>query len=167
MIHVISGVYYLGKRRVACRNDYCTACKRMTFAEGIRPFVIGHIYWVPLFPLGWRRYWYCSLCHHETDERRPTRPLIMWLALGTALLVLAIGVGAWLDWSTEGIVPGIATGIGLVAACVFGLTRSRHDAYSKARRSVVPLSREQCPYCKGPLLPKRIPHCYTCNIDIF
>jgi hypothetical protein len=166
MAHIVTGAYFWGKRRVAFRNDYCTVCERLTLAEGIRSFVMGHIYWIPLLPLGFHRRWFCTLCHHETNERRPTSPLILWLALFTAILVVVVMGGAWFRGSEKGMGPPFAIGLVFLAACIFGLFRSRRDKFSQARKGVVPLPHDACPLCKGLLLPKRIPHCYACKIDI-
>ena len=51
---VIHGAYHFWPKRVAFRNDYCFTCGQACRAVAIRTFDVGHIFWIPILPVGSR-----------------------------------------------------------------------------------------------------------------
>src|SRR5688500_2963005 len=89
---MLHGTYYFGRKRVACRNAYCTTCHNPRFAEGLRSIVVLHIAFIPLLPIGTIVRWFCAECRNEIDARRPSRPWILSAGVFFGLLMTFVGV---------------------------------------------------------------------------
>jgi hypothetical protein len=52
---VIHGLYRFKQHRIGVCKDLCNACEKETVTEEWRSFNVGHLYFIPLLPLGWRK----------------------------------------------------------------------------------------------------------------
>jgi ribosomal protein S27AE len=93
-LFILRGVYNLGRKIVAYRNDVCLTCAAPRRIYGLRAFRIFHIFFVPLIPLGFSRIWRCSVC--KLDPRLNTGAEIggAWL---WCIFFGIISVTGWLD----------------------------------------------------------------------
>jgi len=163
---MIHGIYHFGKKRTACRNDYCTVCQAPTFAEGRRSLVMLHLIFVPLIPLGLHTRWFCTRCGNQTEAKRPSRKGIMvagivfgcFLTLGSTILLIV-------ERNPRNLL-GMGMGAGLILVLVSGIKRQNYDAYLAAKRSVVPLRGDTCPFCHEAVLPAIEPRCHACDVKI-
>ncbi len=79
---VFYGSYRWAPKLVAFRNDWCTQCQQQRLVVGRRTIDFGHLFWIPILPLGrWTR-WYCGNCKSDPSQgaetRRPFR-ILAWL----------------------------------------------------------------------------------------
>lgn len=65
---IIHGTYHWKRRKTAYRNDACLRCKMFTISEQYRMFDVGHLFGIPLLPLGFRQRWYCADCRNEPHK---------------------------------------------------------------------------------------------------
>jgi hypothetical protein len=86
---ILYGYYRFAVRRIAYRNDYCLRCDGVRMAELIQTFNVGHLFFIPLLPLGrWRR-WLCMGCGHNPHERQASSPgFKLFVAITFALLTV-------------------------------------------------------------------------------
>ena len=163
---MIHGIYHFGKKRVACRNAYCTVCQEPTFAEGRRSLVMLHVMFIPLIPLGLFVRWFCTQCGKETDAKRPARTGFLTAGILFGVFVLCVGIMNLIlnadpkSWAV--------IGMGLViAGPLYWLRRRKaYEAYDTAQREVPPLSTDACPYCRGAILGGTTPRCHVCQVKI-
>lgn len=163
---MIHGIYHFGSKRTACRNDYCTVCLAPTFAEGRRSLVVLHFVFVPLIPLGLYTRWFCTACGKETDAKRPNRKGILISGIVFGALMTFVGATMLVvEHKPEGWV-GVAMGVVLMIALAVALKSQNYDFYLTAKRAVVPLRGDVCPYCHEPVLTGITPRCHACNVKI-
>lgn len=163
---ILHGICHFGNKRVACRNDYCTVCEAPTFAEGRRSLVMLHVFFVPLIPLGLKVRWFCTACRQETDVKRPSRTGMLIAGILFGFFMMFVGVMTLiLNQEPKG---WAVIGMGLVTAGALIWLKQRQDyhAYEIAKRDIVPLSTDFCPYCRDPLLAGTTPRCYSCDVKI-
>jgi hypothetical protein len=161
-------IFYVGKKRVACRNGYCTVCQKLRLTEGFRSLAFLQINLIPLIPLGVRTRWICSVCRKDPEAKRPSKAgiLIAGVAAGALFMFIALMIGLE-DKNPDAVWSGL---IGLVIASgSIYLLRSHSQArrvYAAASIRVPPLATDVCPYCHNPLLPRNPPKCQLCNVRI-
>jgi hypothetical protein len=164
---MIHGHYYLGKKRVACRNAYCTTCHAARFAEGRRSLVILHLNFVPILPIGTIVRWFCSACKGEVDAHRPSRPWILIAGIFFGLLITFVAVMTLIEgkekeppWGGLLLGPLIVVGLGYM------IGRQDYKGYLAGQQTVTPLKGDRCPYCGLPLVAAKTPRCRACKIKI-
>jgi hypothetical protein len=91
---ILQGVYSLGKKIVAYRNDVCLTCAGPRRIYGLRSFRIYHIFFLPLIPLGFGRIWRCSVC--SLDPKLNTGAEMVW-AWAWCILFGIMSITGWLD----------------------------------------------------------------------
>ena len=169
---MIHGHYYFGRKRVACRNAYCTVCKGPRFTEGFRSLVVLHVGFVPLLPIAIKTRWFCSTCHRETNARLPSRPFILVAGVFFGIVLFLIGLLIQRVPEQKGAEhPGVGVGcsaVGLLMAgsLVWVLRRQDYKGFVAATHSVVPLGERYCPYCKLPFTPLQPRYCPSCKVNI-
>jgi hypothetical protein len=166
MIHY--GVYRFGRKRVACRNAYCTTCDSSQFAEGYRSILVMHVFWIPLLPIGTDVSWFCARCGNTTDAKRPSRPFVLIAGMLCGVLLMFVGIMIGMTtvdgWNVGG---GVALfGTTMAAGLFYLIKKQNYGRYAEAIRVVTPLSGESCPYCKTPLFAKLQPRCDSCRVNI-
>jgi len=164
---IIHGAYHLWPKRVAFRNDFCLACQRPRRAIAIRTFDVGHIYWVPILPVGFWKHWQCTVCGRDPRVHVKTRRSFKWAGLACLIIISLI---FWLsptesepvvDWSFR-IIP-----LALALLLLRHLLRTPAEPSLRERlRMIEPATDSVCPFCATPLLAEingrwSCPGCYA------
>lgn len=164
---MIHGTYKVGRKRVACRNAYCVTCGKPRFTECFRSWLILHVFFIPILPVGIIRRWFCSSCRNEVDAGRPSRPFILLAGVVTCCVMAFVGVMMMLNGVGRDFSIGFIFIWGVLA--VTFATMRKKQAYRDYIASVVnvePLRTDQCPYCQSLLLAKATPRCHHCKVDL-
>lgn len=91
---IVTGVYHWLPKPVAFRNDYCLTCAQERRAVRIRTFDVGHIFWIPVLPVGFWKHWCCSACDNDPHANPRTRRSFKWI--GVVILIL-FSVLSWIE----------------------------------------------------------------------
>ena len=164
---MVHGAYYFGRKRVACRNAYCTTCQGPRFAEGCRSLVVLHVFFIPFLPIATTVRWFCRSCQKEIDAKRPSRPRILIAGVLFALFMTFIGVMVMLDGHEKDAALGMLIfGPLMVIGLVYMIRKQDYHGYVASQEKVPGLSGDHCPYCKAPVFAVGTPHCHSCKVDI-
>jgi hypothetical protein len=90
---VIYGTHHFAARTVGFRPDFCMSCQNEVISVESRSFDVGHVYWLPLIPLGFRRHWRCRTCGN--NPRSYDSSVVFQAIAGVIFLVAA--VFAWME----------------------------------------------------------------------
>ncbi|HVE78432.1 MAG TPA: hypothetical protein VNA89_06210 [Gemmatimonadaceae bacterium] len=160
---IIYGTHHFAQKRVGFRTDVCLSCGKEAVAIEFRTFDVGHVYWLPLLPFGFRRHWQCSACgEHPRGERTGQAMKVLGI-----LAFLGIGVVAWVAsippedlsfaWALRLGGPAVA-----VALAVSMRQRQKQDMGLVARlRRLAPLG-DACPLCGGRVSASKPRRCVKC-----
>ena len=164
---MVHGTYYFGRKRVSCRNCYCTTCGEPRFAEGRKSLVVLHFFFVPILPVAMVVRWFCNTCGNEIDARRPSRPWILVAGALFGLLMTFVGVMMMIDvHERESGLGCLIFGPLMVIGLIFMIRKQDYRGYIVSQEKVPPLKADRCPYCKAPVFAAETPHCHSCNVDI-
>ncbi len=164
---IVYGTYHWGRRKTAYRNDACLGCRTYVVSEQYRMFDVGHLFWIPLLPLGFRKRWYCSRCGKDPHARLDTG---RWTyVLGGIVTSLT----AVMFWVMPAVPPDTSTTwacrIGMPALAAFLIFRAaaykQPIALQQALESVPPYSDDLCIYCRQELQGGQTKFCRGCNIE--
>ena len=145
---VVYGMHHFAARTVGFRPDFCMSCQNEVISVESRSFDVGHIYWLPLIPLGFRRHWRCRTCGHNPRGERTGSALQLFAA--AALLIVAVitwtepasADNATFAWSVRIGLPLLA-----LALILNVRRRKKEEAGLQARlRRVKPVG-DTCPLC--------------------
>lgn len=170
MIVIFYGIYRFSQRIVGCRNDFCNACKTEVLTERWRAFNVGHLFWIPLLPLGWHERWCCTKCGRDPRARYTTgrgyyiAGIIAFALIATLMWFMPpVGEDAGTIWGMRLLFSAAAL------AMVYGLQKSRGSdlLHQEKRRAVTPLSQDHCPYCNGLLVQRPEAECPICHVRIY
>jgi hypothetical protein len=160
----IHGLYRLAPKVVAYRNDWCNHCGKPVLAKRWRSFYLGHLYWIPLLPLGFHETWRCTVCDNDPRGRVGTALGIILAGLFTCILVCSLtivvpvkGDEVTVAWALRGIFGGFAV------LFAFWL-RSRLIEQPRPARKVEPLTNERCLICGGRMTDFPRWHCVECKV---
>ena len=169
---IVDGRYKFSRRKVACRNVWCSICSAQRLAIGTRYLAVYHLFFVPLMPLGRAVEWRCSACFIEVDTFRPVRTWISGFGMLVGLFFILCGAIGFLP-APAGIRRGVdlefsleMLGVGVAMVVLFAWLRGRRRRYEGAVRQVAPLSGDLCPLCGGALAPAARSYCAACEVDI-
>ncbi len=169
---IIDGRYKFFRRKVACRNVWCSVCSAQRLAIGTRHLAVYHLFFVPLMPLGRAVEWRCNACFIEVDAFRPVRTWISGFGMLAGLFFVLFGLAGFLS-APAGIRRPVdlgfsleMVGIGLVMVGFFAWLRRRRRRHEEAVRQVVPLAGDRCPLCAATLAPAARSYCTACEVDI-
>jgi len=160
---ILFGHYRWAAQRLAYRNDYCLRCDTVRLAELIRTFDVGHLFYAPLLPLGYRKRWHCSVCGSAPYDAVATSQGIKVLA------AVACAVFAIVFWLIPIERPEDAT-IGWGSRLAFSLAflgalawcRTAPPTNLKEQLAMVPpLPRDACALCAGALDEREF--CHVCS----
>ncbi|MGO8690111.1 MAG: hypothetical protein ACLQLG_10790 [Thermoguttaceae bacterium] len=164
---LVHGRYRFGTKRVACRNDYCTHCRGPTFTEGYRSFVVVHLYFIPLIPLGFYTRWVCARCRNDPAGKRPARAWLLLFGLVAGLVAMGVVFSVpWPDNDIEAKWGLRAIFTAFTSLVLYNLVRTDRGAYREARENVAPLGHDRCPYCGEPLPSMPEPPCGKCRVRV-
>jgi len=94
----IFGTHLFGLRRYAYKYMMCGNCNTPRLFIQTRGFAWGHLFWIPLIPLGYQYSWHCASCAKE-NNKMPTSfgvKLIFLIALSFVFYMLTLG-----EWATN------------------------------------------------------------------
>jgi hypothetical protein len=164
---LIHGTYHWARRRKAYRGDFCLSCQSFVVAEQYRMFDVGHLFWIPLLPLGFRRRWHCTTCgkdpHARLDSGRwayvlGTLVTIIFAALAWAMPMSPQDVGV--TWGMRILIPALAV--------FFGYRSITYQPPVKLRDAlavVPPFPDDLCLYCRTPLQGGATKYCRACDVE--
>lgn len=151
---IVHGVYRWWPKRVAFRNDYCLSCEAPRRAVAIRTFDVGHIFWIPLIPVGFWKHWSCATCRRDPHAATKMRRVFKWIGL-VCLVLLSI-----LFWATDinselGAVSWalriLPTG-GAIALFIHLMVSPKDPKLRDLLAAIPPASDSVCPFCTTPLM---------------
>ena len=169
---IVDGRYQFFRRKVACRNVWCSVCSAQRLAIGTRYLAVYHLFFVPLMPLGRRVEWRCNACFLQVDAFRPVRAWISGLGIWAGLFFILFGAAGFLPapgYPRREVDLGFAfqmIGLGVALVGLFAWLRQRRRRHEAAVRQVVPLTGDRCPLCVGVLAPSARPYCESCEVDV-
>ena len=145
---VFYGMHHFASRTVGFRPDFCLSCRNEVVAIESRSFDVGHFYYIPLVPLGFRRHWHCRTCGHNP---RGERSGVVLQIIGVVALLVA-DVFAWMEPAgAEHATFALAVRFGLPALAVALIVNVRHrmkeDGSLKQRLRRLPPVGDVCPLC--------------------
>ncbi len=151
---VIHGAYHFWPKRVAFRNDYCFTCGQACRAVAIRTFDVGHIFWIPILPVGFWKHWQCTFCGRDPHTRLRTRRSFKWAGLIALILVSVIFWAApvtpedvAITWIFRIVLPAGATMLLMRL-----LSTPKDTSLRQMRATVQPATDTVCPFCGTPLI---------------
>jgi hypothetical protein len=173
---IVYGLYKFAQQLVGYRQDFCNNCRTPVVAQRMRYFRCGHLFWIPLLPLGFRETWHCSQCTNDPRGRYVERPWLLLIGgafLGlfgfVALVMTIVGLIApkTVDMPKDGV--GMFSGIGLgclfFAWLLFRMARNiKEDPFV---RPILTPNTETCPMCVGKLSNDPHLHCPSCHVRIY
>lgn len=162
---MVFGTYEWSRKRVGFRPDVCLACGEEAIAFEYRSFDVGHFWYLPVLPLGFRRHWYCAQCGKDPRADRMGRGmLVFWTTL--------VGAAAVATWfipieSAEDVTFAWAMRLGLpvltLVLIAFVRRRARKDVELGKRLRDIARVGNTCPLCGGRMgvgTPRR---CHQCG----
>jgi hypothetical protein len=166
---LIHGVYHFWPKRVAFRDDYCLSCDGPRRAIARRTFDVGHIFWVPLIPVGIWKHWACTACRRDPHASPKTRRWLKWVGLICLVLLSAMFWATPIDASVS--VLGWLLRVGpLVGAAVllYQVLAFPLEPSLRARLAAIPPASDSvCPFCQTPLMAGSGVHwaCPSCGAE--
>lgn len=151
---IVFGVYRWLPKRIAFRSDYCLSCSAPRRALQVRTFNVGHIYYIPLLPLGFWKRWLCTICGHDPHVTTKTRRGFKWVGL---FILLLFSVLSWVMPATPDFLAGtwvfrIAAPVGAILTLIHLLRTKKEPSLESSLATIQPASDTICPFCGAQLL---------------
>src|SRR5262245_36818994 len=158
---IFYGSYKVLPKVIAYRSDWCNVCKKEVVSYQFRHLYIGHIFWIPLLPLGRYKIWRCAEC--KLDPRIRVQTSIGFYVGGIIALLLLLALLVFRDVDQDR-----TTQLGLIAACVVGVAALSFGVRHRLREppishEVKPLDSNSCLVCHTPLPGGEEPICTGCG----
>jgi hypothetical protein len=149
---LIHGSYHFWPKRVAFRNDYCLSCDGPRRAIAVRTFDVGHIFWIPILPVGFWRHWVCSACNRNPHISPRIGRSIKWAGV---YCFVAVSVIFWVVPPDPEFALGtwfcrVAAPAGAIVLLV-RILRALKPPLKKRLATIPPASDTVCPFCRMPL----------------
>jgi hypothetical protein len=150
---IVTGAYHFSPKRVAFRDDYCLSCRAPRRSIAIRTFDVGHVFWIPILPVGFWKHWQCTVCRRNPHVSPKTRRSFQWAGL---LCLVAVSVILWAAPADMGLgATGWILRIAAPAAAILLLLylfRSQREPSLRERLAAIPPAMDSiCPFCATPL----------------
>ena len=151
---LIRGSYHFWPKRVAFRNDYCLRCQAPRRSIAVRTFDVGHIFWIPILPVGFWKRWQCEICGQPPHAHPKVRRLFKWLGLVCAI---AFSLAVWAapgeaELGVIGWILRVAFPAGAILLLA-DLLRTPKEPTLRARLAAIePAADAVCPFCATPLV---------------
>jgi hypothetical protein len=150
---IVAGAYHFWPKRVAFRNDYCLSCQAPRRSIAVRTFDVGHLYWIPILPVGFWRHWKCNVCNRDPHVNPKTRRSFLWAGL---LCLVAVSVAFWdpsvADLGAGVWIPRIGAPAAAIALFIYLLRAPRATSLRERLAAIPPAADAVCPFCSTPLL---------------
>ena len=161
---IFFGCYRWLAKTVGFRHDYCRNCDSQTLAIQVRKLYVGHIFWVPLLPLGLWRNWHCTQCDNP-PHKVVESGFAVWVA--TAVVCALFGWAIWLpDLEGESNffwVLRFALPLGMVLSTWAAIRHFSKDPLKERLAQVEPFSGEDCLVCGEKLAYNPPSQCLSCG----
>jgi hypothetical protein len=151
---IVYGVYRWQPKRVAFRNDYCLTCGKARRAVQIRTFNAGHIFWIPILPVGFWKRWLCTICGRDPHVSTKTRRGFKWVGLFILLIFAAVfwfvrvePDSAALIWALR-----VAAPVGAFFTLLHLLRTEKEPSLQSKLAAIQPAADTVCPFCGAQLL---------------
>jgi hypothetical protein len=151
---IVYGVYRWKPKPVAFCNDYCLSCGKQRRAVQIRTFNAGHIFWIPILPVGFWKRWVCTTCGRDPHVSTRTRRGFKWVGLFILLIFSAVfwfvpveSDDVALIWALRVVTP-----IGAFLTLVHLFRTEKEPSLQSKLATVQPAADTVCPFCGAPLL---------------
>jgi hypothetical protein len=151
---IVTGAYHWWPKPVGFRNDFCLTCNAERRSVRIRTFDAGHIFWIPVLPVGFWKHWNCVVCGRDPHTSPRTRPFLKWV--GFVILILF----AILSW-TEPVTPGdeavswafrIGAPLGAILLMAHLLSTPKEPSLKERLAAIRPAADTVCPFCSSPMI---------------
>ena len=163
---ILYGKYRLGGKRIGYRNDFCLTCESEQIAEQHRTFDLGHLFFIPVLPMGYRNHWHCATCQSNPHDRtRTSKNLIVIFAAVVGLMAVLSWVGPFIPASKDAAMIWSMRFLFLFGfiGLVLWIRQAKPIPGLKERlSSVAPLTGDSCLYCGGGL--DRESFCGACKV---
>ena len=150
---IVHGAYHFRPKPVAFRNDYCLSCQSPRRSIAIRTFDVGHIFWIPILPVGFWKHWKCIACGNDPHVNPKTRRSFIWAGV---LCLIAVSVILWAAPDLELGVTGWLLRIAAPAAAIWVLVRllssPKQPSLRERLAAIPPAADAICPFCATPLI---------------
>jgi len=163
---LIHGAYHFWPKRVAFRNDYCLTCRAPSRSVATRTFDVGHIFWIPILPVGFWKHWRCLRCGAEPHAAPGTRRSFKWVGLFLLGLFSLISWLApvsppdeWVSWLFR-----LGGPLGSVLLLRHLLGSPKELSLRQGLKSVAAADETTCPFCRTPLLAGPHWSCPNCGV---
>jgi hypothetical protein len=168
-LFILHGIYYFDRKTVAYRNDFCLSCAGPRRADRIRSFVVLHIFFVPLVPLGFWRMWRCSRCGRSPHSRPGESRWYKWLL---AAFFATLGLATWLAPESGGLKLWSIRimFLGFFLAALQSAIRSKPDFRRRLKlkeklAEIQPSSMSICQLCNRPMIIGEGCRCSACGAE--
>jgi hypothetical protein len=158
---LIFGHYKFFPKRTAYRADWCNACQNEGVSHQTRHLYVGHLFWIPLLPLGWYNTWRCADCQRNPRTRVTTSPVSYVGGIVSLILLASLFLSGELSLDpTKQWLLVAACGLGLTTMLVGLLIRLKNPPPD---HPVSPLQNTSCLICHQPLPGGEKPQCFDCG----
>lgn len=151
---IVFGVYRWQPKRIAFRNDYCLSCGELRRAVQIRTFNVGHIYYIPILPVGFWKRWLCTICGHDPHVTTKTRRGFKWVGLFILLLFTLVLWALPIEPDSVAFfwILRFAFPLGAVLTLTHLLRTKKEPSLESKLAAIQPASDTVCPFCGAQLL---------------
>ena len=177
---IIYGTHRFGLKKTGACNDFCNCCEKECLSEEWQSFNCGHVFFIPVLPLGTKKKWKCALCGNDPRGRYKTSKFMQ--VLGVIFLPIMFAPAVLIAWrrfvspapsgelepmTSVYVVGGIfgAVWLSLVHSVFFAKKSSAKE--DERRGAVVPLDTAKCHYCQGALSPGPEIRCVPCGVRVY
>ncbi len=163
---IVTGAYHWWPKTVGFRNDFCLSCGAERRSVRIRTFDAGHIFWVPVLPVGFWKHWYCAACGNDPHVSPRTRPFFKWVGL---LILIGLSIGFWMDPVTpDSVAVSWAFRIGAPVCAILlllHLLKTPKEPSLKSRLAAIASASDTlCPFCSTPMMSGDRWSCPSCGV---
>jgi hypothetical protein len=150
----VVGVYRWQPKRLAFRNDYCLTCGDARRAILVRTFNVGHIYYIPILPVGFWKRWLCTICNRDPHVTAKTRRGFKWVGL---FVLVFFTLALWaipIEPDSKAIIWILRFGfpLGAVLTLIHLLRTKKEPSLESKLAMIQPASDTVCPFCGAQLL---------------
>jgi ribosomal protein L37AE/L43A len=151
---IIRGSYHFWPKRVAFRNDYCLRCQAPRRSIAIRTFDVGHLFWIPILPVGFWKRWQCEVCGQAPHAHPKVRRFFKWagLVFSIAFSLLLWAAPGDANFGVLGWLLRVAAPAGGILLLFDLLHTPKGPSLRRELATIAPATDAVCPFCATPLL---------------